>query len=81
MCIFIQTSFNKVYDIVCEYGGRSGVVLAFLWNMITIPVLLDSVAGDMERCGNLPLAHTFKTHLTNLFVHFHCDNHLYTPPL
>lgn len=57
------------------------VVLSLPENGIAVPVLLDGIAKDMRPCGDLPLAHTFQPHFANLFVNFHCNNHLCSSPI
>ena len=78
--VFIQAASDEGYHILGKHGGFPGVVLPIPGNAVAIPVFLDGIAGDVERCGYLPLAHAVQPHLANLFVNLHCNNHLWLPP-
>lgn len=51
LVILIQTLSDKGYHILSKHGGVSGVVLPLPRDAVAIPVFLDGIAGDVERCG------------------------------
>ena len=79
--ILIQAPLDEGNDIICNDGSLSAVVLALLGDAVAIPILFVGVAGNVQRTGNLPLAHPAKPHSAYVFVNFQCDNHLCTPPI
>lgn len=80
MGILVQTLPDKGYYILSQHRGFPAVVLALPGYAVAVPVFLDCVTGDTQHCGNLPLVHAIQTHLADLFVNFHCNNHLCSPP-
>src|SRR5699024_1519277 len=61
----------------CTFGAAYAVLPG---HTVTVPILLDGIPGDLQRSSDLPLTRALQPHFANLFVNFHCDNHLYSPP-
>ena len=79
--ILLQAPPDKGYDIVCDDGSLSTVILALPGDAVAIPILFDGVARNVQHSGNLPLAHPVEPQPAYFFVNFQCNNHLCTPPI
>ena len=80
MGIFFQAVPDESRHILCQDGGFPAVVFTLPGHTVTVPILLDGIPGDLQRSSDLPLTRALQPHFANLFVNFHCDNHLYSPP-
>ena len=80
-CIFLQALQNETDDVWRDHAGVTMIVGTNAGIDITIAVLSNSIAGDSERSGNLPLAFSFyEEHMPDFFIVFHSDNHLVAIP-
>ena len=81
LTVLIQTLLNESHYILGQYARLPRIGLSFPRNTVSIPILLDSIPGNVQRCCDLSLAHPLQPHLTYLFVNAHCYYHLFRPPI
>ena len=81
LTVLIHTLSDESHDILGKYDRLPGILLPLPWDAVAVPVFLDGVTGDMQHRCNLPLTHAVQPHPANLFINFHCYNHLCPPPI